>query len=611
MNKLFFLILLFCSSISLSCQDASTKKEATNKLKNLVTLSSKYNTPDGAAMSLDGKLYISVPNFNNGYLLENKIISQPEPSYIITINNDNKVSQWYKFKDTNLHPETGFIGPMDLAFGPDGNLYIADMQVAYNPMYKSRLVRINIENGKPIGMDVLVEGFIACNGMVWNGNTLFVTESILSHAPQEETEPTLHSGVYAFNLDDFNGDPIKLSPFSPQEPSPYLAIHFETPGRGFGADGIAFDDNGYVYTTVAGAIYKTLLDVTNHELETTLFAKDSTKMISADGIIWNPKDRKLYTVGFLENALYTIDENGTIETLHKNGDTDGTNGLLDQPAEVILRNNELVIINMDLGGYSPDDVNSKPDEPYTISSYDLSNISKKTKKKEDRTLSNNLYTMLVTVKAKDGYANEIKNALIQDVEGANKEKGNVLMQLYQDNNTANTFYLFEKWENRNALLEHFKMPYTQQAFEAGNKYGAGVEFIYLNPVLPVSEKNMKTPKKTSNPHDVFIVFSVKEDKKDLFFSQMLKSIKESRNESGNMVYQFYEFVNDPFKFVLHERWQDQKAMDTHLETRHTKELLNILPEVLSIPLRKGTNFTEAYKQVTEISPTNRLKKNEN
>lgn len=605
MNKLFLLALLLFSGINLNCKHDSSKKETTSKLKNLVTLPSKYNTPDGAAMGPDGKLYISVPNFNNSYLLENKIISQPEPSYIITLSNENKITQWYEFKDTDLHPETGFVGPMDLAFGPDGNLYIADMQIGYNPMHKSRLVRINIENGKPAGMDVLVEGFIACNGMVWNGNTLFVTESILAHTPQDEIEPMLHSGVYAFNIEDFTEIPIKLNPFNPQEPSPYLAIHFETSGSGFGADGITFDDNGYLYTTVAGAIYKTLLDVANHELETTLFAQDKTKMISADGIIWNPKDRKLYTAGFLENALYSIDETGTIETLHQNGDTDGSNGLLDQPAEVILRNNELVIINMDLGAYSPDDVNTKPDEPYTISSYDLSDISKKTNKKEDRTLSKDLYTMLVTVKSKEGYENEIKNALIQDVEGANKENGNILIQLYQDNNTANTFYLYEKWENRNALLEHFKMPYTQQAFEAGKKYGAGVDFKYLKPVLPVSEKNLKVPKINTKSYDIFIEFTVKEDKKDLFIKHIQKSINNSRNEPGNLVFQFYEFVNSPNKFILHERWQDQNTMNSHLEKSYTKELLQILPEVLAIPIRKGTNYTEAYKQVTEISPVNR------
>lgn len=40
-------------------------------------------------------------------------------------------------------------------------------------------------------------------------------------------------------------------------------------------------------------------------------------MKSADGIIWNSEDKKLYTAGFSENALYAIDQKGNIETVHK------------------------------------------------------------------------------------------------------------------------------------------------------------------------------------------------------------------------------------------------------------------------------------------------------
>jgi len=65
---------------------------------------------------------------------------------------------------------------------------------------------------------------------------------------------------------------------------------------------------------------------------------------------------------------------GNVLTLHKNGDTDGSDGSLDQPAEVIIRGNELIVVNMDMLWDDPQDllVNTKIDEPYTLSVIPLS-----------------------------------------------------------------------------------------------------------------------------------------------------------------------------------------------------------------------------------------------
>ncbi len=59
--------------------------------------------------------------------------------------------------------------------------------------------------------------------------------------------------------------------------------------------------------------------------------------------------------------------NGNVKTLHKNGDTDGSDGLLDEPCEVLLRGNELIIVNMDMPFESKYLVNTKIDKPYTLS----------------------------------------------------------------------------------------------------------------------------------------------------------------------------------------------------------------------------------------------------
>ena len=190
----------------------------------LVRLPSSANTPDGAALAANGDIILSVPNFNNGALLKDKRISAPAPEKMLRIDKHNKLTDWYVYSDSDKHRDTGHIGPMDAAFGPDGNLYVADMQIFWSGEHKSRLLRINVENGKAIDMDVVVEGFIVANRVAWKGDTLFVTETILRHTPQinqGEAKPPLLSGVYAFSLRELAQGPVKLVPYSDHHADPH------------------------------------------------------------------------------------------------------------------------------------------------------------------------------------------------------------------------------------------------------------------------------------------------------------------------------------------------------------------------------------------------------
>ncbi|RLA41095.1 MAG: hypothetical protein DRR06_16480 [Gammaproteobacteria bacterium] len=339
-----------------------------------IDLPAGINTPDGAALAPDGSIILSIPNFNNGALLEQKVIDKPAPEKMVIIDNNNNLETWYVFSDADKHRETGKIGPMDAAFGPDGNLYVADMQIFWGGDHKSRLLRINVVNGKAISMDVVVEGFIVANGMAWKGDTLFVSETILAHTPKLEDgmeKPSLLSGVYAFTLAELTAGPVQLIPYNEFHSDPHLVLRLHSSNRvGFGADGVTVDASGNLYTSVIedGVIYKTTFDTSGKPVETRLFAK-SELMRSADGIIWRQADEKIYVADMLLNAVHAVDNNGNVETLHKNGDTNGQNGLLDQPAEVIIRGNELIIVNMDMPWNDPQGllVNTTIDEPFTLS----------------------------------------------------------------------------------------------------------------------------------------------------------------------------------------------------------------------------------------------------
>ena len=137
------------------------------------------------------------------------------------------------------------------------------MQIFWSGEYKSRLLRINMHNGQPVDMDVVVEGLIVANGVSWKGNTLFVSETILAHTPKTEKDPlkpALKSGIYAFQLNELQKGITKLTPYSENKYDKHLVVKFESSNRlGFGADGVTLDSARNLYTSIVedGVIYKT------------------------------------------------------------------------------------------------------------------------------------------------------------------------------------------------------------------------------------------------------------------------------------------------------------------------------------------------------------------
>jgi sugar lactone lactonase YvrE len=249
-------------------------------------------------------------------------------------------------------------------------LYFADNQMFFDPAHKSRLMRIVCEDGKPVRCEVAVTGFIVSNAVVWRGDTVYVSETALVMPDAPNTG--LISGIYAIPKREMDAGTVTLKPYDPVNPDPHLIATFKTSGRvGFGADGLDFDAEGNLYCGIFedGEIHKTRF-LESGKPVTELFAK-APNMASCDGIVYRAADKKIYVADMLLNAVQAVDMQGNVETIHQNGDTDGTGGLLDQPCEVLLRGNELIVINMDMYFESDLLVNTKIDKPYTISAIDL------------------------------------------------------------------------------------------------------------------------------------------------------------------------------------------------------------------------------------------------
>lgn len=325
----------------------------TGNPKLLYTLADKYNTPDGLALAPDGSVYLSVPNLaDNSY-----------PGVIVKFVTDSVEL----FATLPVHPDTKHACPMDLAFGPDGNLYYADNQYENDKNYKSRLMRIKMQNGKPGAIEPVVTGFGLSNAVVWKGNTIYVTDSQWDMPDNDKG-----SAVFHFTLDELNKGTVALKP---KTMDPHILATFTTEvnetGVDNGADGLDYDSKGNFYTGSFGdgTLYKLTLSP-DGKLASKEVMKVDKKILCVDGLIIDRKTDIMYLCNSRMNAIMTVAADGRVNTLIQNGDTDGHDGRVDQPAEVLLKGNRLYITDFD----KPEKkfVNTKADKVHTMSYTDLS-----------------------------------------------------------------------------------------------------------------------------------------------------------------------------------------------------------------------------------------------
>jgi hypothetical protein len=128
------------------------------------------------------------------------------------------------------------------------------------------------------------------------------------------------------------------------------------------------EGNLYVGNVYDGTVHRIRFDREGNVVANEILAK-SDAMKSADGLFYDSKRQVIYVADPRANAVHVVHLDGRVVTLAQNGDTDGKDGSMDMPVEVLLRGNELIVSNMDWP--LPGCVNSTFDMPATLSVIDL------------------------------------------------------------------------------------------------------------------------------------------------------------------------------------------------------------------------------------------------
>lgn len=358
MKKFYILVLLVIGLSAINAVAEPLKPEL------FLPLPEAFNSPASTDFDKEGNIYFTSPNFHNDALIKSGEIKRPAAPTIGKIDKNNKLTTWYTFKPGDMEKATAKVAPMGIAFGPDGHAYVADMQMWFDDRYKSRILRINVKDGKAVGTDVVATGFLFPNAVVWKGDDLFVSDTVLKSGKGKHI-----SGIYKINIKELNpARPARLKPYiNENDKDPRLFETFVSNGKlHFGANGLTVDGKGNLYTSIMeeGSVHKTTMDKNNEKINTTLFAEG---MIATDGLKWDSTTNKIYITDLFANAVYCIDMNGKVELLAQNGDTNGSDGGIDGPSELIVRGNQVIIMNFDAVFDSPEMVNKRADKPFTLS----------------------------------------------------------------------------------------------------------------------------------------------------------------------------------------------------------------------------------------------------
>ncbi|WP_231887476.1 putative quinol monooxygenase [Paenibacillus jamilae] len=73
------------------------------------------------------------------------------------------------------------------------------------------------------------------------------------------------------------------------------------------------------------------------------------------------------------------------------------------------------------------------------------------------------------------------------------------------------------------------------------------------------------------------------------------AVTPSRNDLGNIDYEAHEVEGKPGTFIIYERWEDQDALDRHLNAPRMQKLVPQLLELMEGSIEEGIRLLKPFR----------------
>ncbi|QVY66332.1 antibiotic biosynthesis monooxygenase [Polaribacter sp. Q13] len=190
-------------------------------------------------------------------------------------------------------------------------------------------------------------------------------------------------------------------------------------------------------------------------------------------------------------------------------------------------------------------------------------------------------TILSTFKIKSDKIDLFKKEMLENQEVVRKEAGTLEMKLFQDKNNPEIFLVFGINEGEKTLESHTEA--VDKRGIADRVKSALIEApktLFLNNEKPLPTNDFSQIKVDNNEVLLFFIFEIKEGYKEEFVKQLIKHTELTRQEEGNIRFDFYSIKGKENSFALQQRWKNDEAGVTHRKQSYTQVTDKLMKEAI-------------------------------
>ncbi|MFT6924786.1 MAG: quinol monooxygenase YgiN [Psychromonas sp.] len=203
---------------------------------------------------------------------------------------------------------------------------------------------------------------------------------------------------------------------------------------------------------------------------------------------------------------------------------------------------------------------------------------------------------IVKFNVKPEHIQTFKSALVEHKQNTQKETHFVAMRIYVDNHNSHLFFIYERFEDQQAVDFHITQPYTV-------KFGELLDAALAKPaeVFNLGETNpAPIALKAANPEDelfnLFFIFKIKNGNRVRLLKQFEDHVRCTRQEEqGNLLFDLYTVEGDANTLAVYEHWRKESDVwDIHFNQPYAKVTGALMEEAVVGDMQQYMSF------VTEI-----------